>query len=233
MLKVKPPDEYPPEPGRYVRGNDYSPVAVCAILDTFDFAIPQDLNELVLAATDSGAAIAGMLQTENIGMEKMVCNIIGNPNIRYLIVTGPESPGHSTGDAIIALFKNGIDGRRRIVGTHSPTPYLFNLPVEFIERFRKQIVDVVDLLNKGTPDLLRKAVWSCYQEKPVQFETHTLYDTGAYPEAPISARITWRVTNPVSEPKDEEERRQKESFLSRMEQIRMKVEGKKSQRKDG
>ena len=29
MLKVKPPDGYPPEEGRYVRGNDYSPVAVC------------------------------------------------------------------------------------------------------------------------------------------------------------------------------------------------------------
>ena len=49
MLKVKPVEGYPPEAGRYVRGNEYSPVAVCTILDTFDYAIPQDLNELVLA----------------------------------------------------------------------------------------------------------------------------------------------------------------------------------------
>jgi len=61
MLKVKPPDEYPPEEGRYVRGNDYSPVAVCVILDTFDFAVPAELNELVMAAVDSGAALSGML----------------------------------------------------------------------------------------------------------------------------------------------------------------------------
>jgi tetrahydromethanopterin S-methyltransferase subunit A len=70
MLKVKPPDGYPPEEGRYVRGNDYSPVAVCVILDTFDFAIPVELNGLVMAGVDSGAALSGMLQTENIGMEK-------------------------------------------------------------------------------------------------------------------------------------------------------------------
>ncbi|MHA2359713.1 MAG: 4Fe-4S binding protein, partial [Candidatus Thorarchaeota archaeon] len=33
MLKVEPPSDYPPEQGRYLRGNDYSPVAVVAILD--------------------------------------------------------------------------------------------------------------------------------------------------------------------------------------------------------
>jgi tetrahydromethanopterin S-methyltransferase subunit A len=75
VLKVDPPDGYPPEQGRYARGNDYSPVAVCVILDTFDFAIPAELNELVMAGADSGAAIAGLLQTENIGLEKMACNI--------------------------------------------------------------------------------------------------------------------------------------------------------------
>ena len=48
MLKVKLAEGYLPEEGRYVRGNDYSPVAVCVILDTFDFAIPPELNELVM-----------------------------------------------------------------------------------------------------------------------------------------------------------------------------------------
>jgi len=57
MLKVEPPDGCPPKEGRYVRGNDYSPVAVCVILDTFDFAIPAELNELAMAGVDSGAAL--------------------------------------------------------------------------------------------------------------------------------------------------------------------------------
>ena len=41
-----------------MRGNDYSPVVVCVILDTFDFAIPEELNELVMVGEDSGAALS-------------------------------------------------------------------------------------------------------------------------------------------------------------------------------
>jgi len=55
MLKVKPPDGYPPEEGRYVRGNDYSPVAGCVILDTFDFAIPSQPDEPVIASAHLSA----------------------------------------------------------------------------------------------------------------------------------------------------------------------------------
>ena len=114
MLKVKPPDGYPPEEGRYVRGNDYSPVAVCVILDTFDYAIPPELNELVMSAADSGAALAGMLQTENLGLEKMICNIVANPNIRYIVLCGRESSGHLPGEALLALKQNGIDENKRL-----------------------------------------------------------------------------------------------------------------------
>jgi len=57
MLKVKPLDGYHIEIGRCVRDNDYSPVAVCIILDTFGFAIRAELNELVTVGVDSGAAL--------------------------------------------------------------------------------------------------------------------------------------------------------------------------------
>ena len=57
MLKVKPADGYPPEEGRYLRGKDFSPVAVCAILAAFGSAIPPELNEMVVAGVDAGAAI--------------------------------------------------------------------------------------------------------------------------------------------------------------------------------
>jgi tetrahydromethanopterin S-methyltransferase subunit A len=117
MLKVKPPDDYPPEEGRYIRGNDYSPVAVCVILDTFDFAIPSELNELVMAGVDSGAALSGMLQTENIGLEKMICNIVANPNIRYIVLCGRESAGHLPGESLLALKENGVSDTKQIVGT--------------------------------------------------------------------------------------------------------------------
>lgn len=212
MFKAKPPEEYPPEKGRYVRGNDYSPVAVCVILDTFDFAVPSDLNELVMAGADTGTALSGMLQTENIGIEKIICNVVANPNIRYIVLCGRESTGHLPGESLLALKQNGIDDKRQIVGSTALTPYLSNIPKELIDRFREQIVTVINLLCKpGERDLsvpglnskmIEKAVWSCYQESPVEFLNYTLYDIGAYPEPAILHKIVSKLEQPqqVAEP---------------------------------
>jgi len=56
MLKVKP--HYPPEEGRYLRGNDFSPVAVAVILNCDADKIPPEIEELVRAGIESGAALA-------------------------------------------------------------------------------------------------------------------------------------------------------------------------------
>jgi len=205
MLKVDPHPDYPPESGRYVRGNDYSPVAVAIILNCEAEKIPPELVDLVRAGVESGAALSGTVQTENIGFEKIVCNIVANPNIRFLVVGGPESPGHSTGEALKALLANGVDGKRRIIGTGAPHPVLFNLPAELIDRFRRQLT-LVDLQFVADPDVIRTAVWSCYQERPVEFRGQLLSDPGAFPEAPISGRITWRIMQPWAEPADDQER---------------------------
>ena len=206
MLKVKPPEGYPPEEGRYVRGNDYSPVAVCVILDTFDSAIPSELNELVMAGVDAGAAISGMLQTENIGLEKVICNIVANPNIRYIVLCGRESTGHLPGESLLALKQNGVDDKKQIIGSEAPTPYLSNIPLEVIGRFNKQIVSIINLLCQPgesdvrtpglSPKVIEKAVWSCYQENPVIFMGHALYDMGAYPEPAIFHKIVSRLAQP-------------------------------------
>lgn len=66
IRKVKPPPEYPPEEGHYLRGNDYSPATVAILLHTFYDKIPEYLQRLASVAVESGAALAGMLQTENI-----------------------------------------------------------------------------------------------------------------------------------------------------------------------
>jgi tetrahydromethanopterin S-methyltransferase subunit A len=206
MRKVDLPEEYPPEKGRYARGNDYSPVAVCVILDTFDFNIPPELEELLMAGLDTGAALSGMLQTENIGMEKMICNIVANPNIRYIVLCGREAAGHLPGQALLCLMEGGVDEKRRIVESKAPTPFLFNLSAEAIERFRKQIVAVVNLLCEPgetdrdapglNPEVVGKAVWSCFQEEPVQFKEYTLYDMGAYPEPPLLQKVVWKASKP-------------------------------------
>lgn len=205
-MKVKPVDGYPPEEGRYLRGNDHSPVAVCAILAAFDSAIPSELNEMVVAGVDAGAAISGMLQTENIGLEKIVCNVAANPNIRYIVLCGRESPGHLPGESLLALRENGVDDQRRIMGSDAPTPYLYNVSLEVIERFRSQIVAIINLLcdpgekDKKQPGLdhrmIEKAVWSCIQEQPVPFLGYTLHDPGAYPEPPIFHQIASKLNKP-------------------------------------
>jgi tetrahydromethanopterin S-methyltransferase subunit A len=219
MLKVNPHPDYPPEEGRYVRGNDFSPVAVAIVLNCDADKIPFELERLVRAGVESGAALSGTVQTENIGFEKIVCNIVANPNIRYLVLGGPESEGHLTGEAMKALLSNGVDEKKRIIGTSAPHPFLFNLPMEMIDRFRKQL-SLIDLQFEADPDIIRKAVWSCYQEQPVEFRGYSLYDPGAYSEPPLSGRITWRVTNPWVGVLDDKEKQAQAKAQELMERLR-------------
>ena len=219
VRKTEPESGYPPEEGCYLRGNDYSPVAVCVILKWERERTPPGIEDLVRAGAESGAALSGTLQTENIGLEKIVCNVTANPNIRYLVVCGPESPGHLVGDAILKLAANGIDERKRIIGAEAPTPYLFNVPPEAVERFREQIT-VVDLIAEGSLDVVRDAVVACYQERPTPFRDLLLHDPGALPKPPLRGKITWRVTQPEREPKNETERAEAAKFQELSARIR-------------
>ena len=205
MLKVNPHPDYPSEEGRYIRGNDFSPVAVAIVLNCDADKIPREIEALVRAGLESGAALSGTVQTPNIGFEKMVCNIVANPNIRYLVLGGPESAGHSTGEAMKALFANGVDAKKRILGTQASHAVLYNVSAEMIDRFRKQLT-LVDLQFESDPELIRKAVWSCYQENMVEFRGQPLCDPGAFPEPPLGGTITWRIAQPWAEPGDEGER---------------------------
>jgi len=204
ILKVDAATNYPPEEGCYLQGNHLSPVAVVVMLNApYGTApsdvesVPQDIDNLLRLAIEKGAALSGTLQTENIGIEKIVCNVVANPNIRYLVLCGEDVQGHNSGTALRALLENGIDEKRTIIGSKAMTPYLFNIPLEAIIRFREQLT-LVDLLGEMDPDLIKKAVWSCYQEreKPVQFKNYTLYDPGAYPEPALSCRLSGVIKHP-------------------------------------
>jgi tetrahydromethanopterin S-methyltransferase subunit A len=202
MLKVAPAEGHPLEPGCYLRGNDYSPVAVVILMNDTYSSLPPALHKtppaferLVRAAIESGAALAGTLQTENIGLEKVICNVVGNPNIRYLVLCGREVDGHQTGTAVRALLANGVDERRTIIGSQALTPYLFNVPLEAIARFRQQVT-LVDLVGEMEPEVVIQAVWSCYQEEPTAFHDYALYDPGAFPGGPLAATLSGAVAHP-------------------------------------
>ena len=93
------------------------------------------------------------------------------------------------------------DKRRTILGAKAPAPYLPNISLEAIERFREQIA-IVNLISEDdprqgmNPENVKKAVWSCIQERLVEFMGYRLYDPGAWPEPPICQKISMKVTEP-------------------------------------
>jgi tetrahydromethanopterin S-methyltransferase subunit A len=136
--KVKPAAGWPVVKGEYESGNPENPVAV-----TTCGSHVKGAGQLA-----AGACITGPHKTENLGIEKIVANVISNPNIRFLLVAGAEVKGHISGEAIIMLHKNGIKDNR-IVGSTGAIPYIENLTDEAIKRFQAQI-QIVDMI--GTED---------------------------------------------------------------------------------
>lgn len=126
--------DWPLASGDYVLGNEASPVAVL-IVGRGAVDVPPELF-----------CIKGILKTENIGLEKVIVNIVSNPRIRFLVLCGKEEFGHFPAEAVRALMANGVDEHARIKGTRSAIPFLCDLPMEAIERFRHQ-VEVIDIMD--------------------------------------------------------------------------------------
>ncbi len=146
---------WPVEEGRYWVGNKRSPIAVNTLGDV-------ELPELLRPHLESFVAICGKNVTENIGIEKVIKNIITNPNIRVLVLCGPESKGHFVGQAFKALKENGIDDSRRIIGAVGPIPFLKNITRDEIEQFRNQ-VEIVDLINETDVGRIAAVVKELYE----------------------------------------------------------------------
>jgi tetrahydromethanopterin S-methyltransferase subunit A len=70
---------WPPQPGHYVLGNLEGSVAICTLSN-------RDLPVSLIAAGEPAVAIAGRCDTENIGVEKVVLNLLANPRIRWLVI---------------------------------------------------------------------------------------------------------------------------------------------------
>ncbi|OPY51692.1 MAG: Tetrahydromethanopterin S-methyltransferase subunit A 1 [Methanosaeta sp. PtaU1.Bin060] len=160
-------DSWPPVRGDYIIGNPAAGVAVVTLASQV-FA-----RESLDARTVRGAAMIGPCVTENLGVEKVVANIISNSNIRFLLVCGAESKGHLPGNTILALHRNGIDDQGRIVGSRGAIPFIQNLPPEAVKRFQEQVelVDRIGLEEKAEIERLIEeynALARPYPEEPFQ-----------------------------------------------------------------
>ena len=113
-------------------------------------------------------AIYGPLKTENIGIEKIVANVISNPHIRFIVVCGDDIRGHCSGLSLVSLYKSGIDEQHRIIDAPGAIPYIENLNDEAIDRFRKQI-EIINLIGVNNKNEIDKTIGECISRSPLSF----------------------------------------------------------------
>ncbi len=145
---IEPADLFVVDPGR--------PVAVCTLGDP-------DLARAVIAAGHPAVGVAGPTATENIGMEKLVRNVLAAPGIRLLILAGPETggtapTGHYAADALCALHERGVEPETmRIRGARGRRPFVKNLAPAEVAAFQRQ-VRLVDRRGEVDPAAVLAAV---------------------------------------------------------------------------
>jgi len=133
--KKSPASGWPIVQGDFHAGDANSPVAIVTM--------GSHLDEKGLC--DAGASMCGSCKTENLGLEKVIANVISNPNIRFILLCGTEVKGHLSAQSLIALHKGGVkDGR--IVGAEGAIPFIENLKDDAIKRFQEQ-VEVVNIME--------------------------------------------------------------------------------------
>ena len=156
--------DWPVVLGEYFVVDRTAPVAVSTLANV---QLAEDLAKLKLP----GLAITGKTETENIGVEKVVKNLIANPAIQLLLIAGVESKGHQSGNALIALAQNGIDEKGRVIGATGKRPVLHNVTHGEIAAFRKQI-QVVDLRGCEDPQEIGARVKELTAQVAVPFDRH-------------------------------------------------------------
>ncbi|MBD3312416.1 hypothetical protein GF352_03115 [archaeon] len=138
------------------------------------------------------------------GLEGMVRNILGNPQIRYVILLGEEYASKDGSDtkteltsanAIRAFFEKGVNNDRKIPGFETAVHFDKNIPTELINKVREE-VELIDL-NKDMPgaslkDKIRKAnklmkrlKKEPFAKKPIVFDFEEQEESFPYEGGPI------------------------------------------------
>lgn len=147
---------WPPFPGNYQVLRYSGPVAVCVLNSA-------GLMDPIAAESPDPIGIIGTLNTENLGIERLVANVCTNPHIRFLVVAGADSEqkiGHLPGQSLASLWHDGMDENRRIIGAQGKRPVLKNIEPAYIDRFRKQ-VEIIDMIGCTDAATILETVESC------------------------------------------------------------------------
>lgn len=156
---------WPPLPGDHRVVRYRGTVAVCTLNSS-------ELVEELSRRSPEGLAIVGTMQTENLGIERIVRNVLSNPNIRHLVLCGEDtqqSIGHLPGQSMESLFAGGIDEHGRIRGARGKRPVLKNLTREQVAAFVRQ-VSLISLVGITDLEGIVKAVEGCASTNSLPFE---------------------------------------------------------------
>jgi tetrahydromethanopterin S-methyltransferase subunit A len=165
--KKAPAAGWPVVQGDFHTGSAESPVAV--------ITMGSHLDEQAIC--NAGAAICGSCKTENLGLEKIIANVISNPNIRFILTCGTEVKGHLSGQSFIALHANGVDGGK-IINSKGAIPFIENLDDAAIKRFQEQ-VEVVDIMESEDVGAISAKIAELVGKDP-----------GAFAEAPMIIELS-------------------------------------------
>ena len=152
---------WPPLPGAYTVLRYHARVAICTLND-------EALAQTVAATKLPELAIVGTLHTENLGIERLISNVVANPHIRVVVVCGSDSHqtvGHLPGQSLVALAQNGVDDSQRIIGAKGKRPVLRNLSIAAIEHFRTTIFNF-DLIGATDLEAILATVRACATRDP-------------------------------------------------------------------
>ncbi|MHC4456897.1 MAG: DUF4346 domain-containing protein [Planctomycetota bacterium] len=139
---------WPPVPGEYFAFCEGTtcPVAVSTLASI-------ELAERLAHAKPEGLCIVGKTATENIGIDKVIKNVITNPSIRFLVVAGKDPQGHRSGKTLLALSARGVDGDMKVIDAPGRRPILKNVCLSEVESFRRQ-VDVLNMIGCEDPKMI-------------------------------------------------------------------------------
>lgn len=162
-------ESWPVEEGQYTIGNEKASVAISTLSDSIHY------QKIIQHLGTKDVAIIGPTTTENIGIEKVVKNIVSNPCIRFLILCGDDPRGHRSGASLLALFENGIDTKKRIVNSPAVRSVLKNIDPLHIQHLREQ-VQVIDLIGCNGLDIIREKVEDCVEKNLPPFKEATVLE---------------------------------------------------------
>jgi tetrahydromethanopterin S-methyltransferase subunit A len=142
-------DSWPPVEGEYTVLDSSAPVGVSTLAS-------EKLEGKLVKLKPEGLCMVGKTETENIGVDKIIKNVVSNPAISFLILAGKDTAGHQAGKTLLALIENGVDKNMRIIGSKGRRPILKNVTRTEINKFRKQI-KIEDMIgSENTRSIVKK-----------------------------------------------------------------------------